>query len=130
MKKLLLAIIFIAQIALAKDAPPSLGSCSPYLDYYIYKCQAYKCSLNVPKLVRTKLEMEILGEKDGVCLYNYKYIVRNPQIPPAEIKMQCKLSERGKLEMANQFTKFKKGDIGIYINPPVNQVLNSECDVY
>jgi hypothetical protein len=48
--------------------------------------------------------MEVVGIENNLCNYNYKYIIRNPAIPPAEIKMKCALSENGKLEMANQFT--------------------------
>ena len=126
----ILSFFIFTQNALAKESPPSLGDCSEYSDYYIYKCQPFKCKLPVAKLVRTTLMMEVIGMEEGLCQYKYQYIIRNPKIPPSEIKMKCSLSERGKLEMANQFTAYKKGNIGIYINPPVNETLNKECHRY
>jgi len=132
MKAIILALLLLSQTSLAKETKktPSLGNCTEYMDYYIYKCQAFKCKLPVAKLVRTTLEMEVIGKEKDLCLYNYKYVIRDPRIPPTEIKNKCSLSQRGQLEMANQFTNYKKGDISVYATPPSNETLNKECHRY
>ena len=127
---LLIILLFSTSIAHAVDKPPSLGNCSEYTDYYIYKCQKFKCKLPVAKMTKTFLEMEVVEDAKQGCIYNYQYNIRNPQYPPTEIRMKCTLSEEGKLEMANQFTAYKKGNVGIYIDPPFNEVLAKECNRY
>lgn len=127
----IITLIIFSKISFAKDTPsPSLGNCSEYSDYYIYKCKPFKCKLPVAILIKTTLEMEVIGNEGESCLYKYKYIIRNPKIPPSEIKMTCSLSQRGKLEMSNQFTNYKKGNVNVYVNPPVNEILNKECSRY
>lgn len=131
----ILLIVILANASLAEEKKevfkPPLGSCSEYTDYYIYKCQPFKCSLNIAKIALTSLEMQVVGmNKDNLCEYNYKYNMRNPKFPPAEIKMKCSLSEAGALEMANQFTQYKNGDLNVYISPPYNEILSKECGRY
>ena len=132
MKVFILLLVLISSNSFAKDKKdlPSLGSCSAYTDYYIYKCQPFKCKLPVAKIAMTYLKMEAIKKTDQGCEYNYQYIIRDPKYPPAEIRMRCILSEKGALEMANQFTDYKKGNVGIYIDPPYSEILGKECNRY
>ena len=116
--------------SLVNKEKPSLGNCSEYSDYYIYKCTPFKCKLPIAKLVETSRIMEVLQMNDDICYFNYQFVVRDPKYPPTEIKFKCKLSEKGRLEMANQFTKYKEGDISMYMTPPQNPILNQECTLY
>lgn len=129
--RIFILLLLIASNAFAKEkALPSLGNCSPYTDYYIYKCKPFKCKLPVAKIAMTSLKMEVIKSTDQGCEYNYQYIIRDPKYPPAEIKMRCVLSEKGALEMANQFTSYKKGEVGVYIDPPYSEILSAECNRY
>lgn len=144
MKSLFLILITITSISFAaedeiKTQPvtripekkaklPSLGSCNEYSDYYIYKCMPFKCSLPVGNFEGVKREMETIGyNEDNTCLHKYSIVVRHPKFPAGEIRMTCNLSERGRLEMSNLFTLYKKGDLSVYTNPPLNNLLNQEC---
>lgn len=110
---------------------PPLGTCSEYTDYYMYQCKPYKCILPIAKLAMTSIQFQIIGMKeDKSCEIKYTYKMRNPKFPPAEIKMRCILSERGRLEIANQFTQYKKGNLNMYISPPYNETLGKECSRY
>ncbi len=110
---------------------PSLGTCDPYTDYYIYKCQPFKCRLQVADYAGAIRQMEALGlDENGLCQFNFKLEVNAPNFPKAELRFKCKLSTKGVLEMANQFTQYKKGKIEYYSNPPVNDILNKECRQY
>lgn len=139
MRILLLFCLFVSLNAFAVSSPkkvpvdkekPSLGTCSEYTDYYIYKCTPFKCKLPIARLVETTRIMEVLQKDGDTCYFNYQFVIRDPKYPPTEIKFKCKLSEKGRLEMANQFTKYKEGDIGIYMTPPQNPILNQECTLY
>jgi len=135
--------IFITQVCFAKQEKPAataekaseeekklpnLGSCDEYTDYSIYKCIPFKCKLSVGNFEGVYREMETIGYKDGLCLHDFSYIVRNKKFPAGEIRMHCKLSENGRLQMANLFTLYKRGDLSIYANPPVNKIINQECN--
>ncbi len=106
---------------------PNLGSCDEYTDYSIYKCIPFKCKLQVGNFEGVYREMETIGYENGLCLHNFSFIVRNKKYPPGEIRMKCSLSENGRLEMANLFTLYKRGNLSIYTNPPVSQIVNQEC---
>ena len=139
---LILLILCVAELCFASQAaapsakeepkkkPPALGNCDPYTDYYIYKCQPLKCKLPIANMPNVFREMETIGYEKNICLHNYKLIVRNPNYPPTDFKMRCRLSERGRLEMAAQFTNYKKGETDVYTNPPFNETLNQECEMY
>jgi hypothetical protein len=109
---------------------PSLGNCDPYSDYYIYQCKPFKCKIplkNMPGIFR---ELEIIGYENNLCIHKYKMISKSEKFPPSELKINCRLSEKGRLEIANQFTQYKKGKIEFYTNPPANPVVSSECQPY
>ncbi len=106
---------------------PSLGSCDEYTDYFIYKCMKFKCKLPVGYFEGVTREMETLGYEEDLCLHNYNIVVRNPKFPAGEIRIACKLSEQGRLELANLFTLYKKGELSVYTNPPMSKLLNQEC---
>lgn len=117
----------------ARELPqkmPSLGTCDPYTDYFIYKCQPFKCRLPVGSIPGVTREIEVLGMEKDRCLHNYKFEVRNPHFTNIDLKVSCKLSERGRLEMSHQFTEYKKGNVKIYANPQFNQILSKECNAY
>lgn len=127
----------VPQIQISKEAlkesqmkTPSLGTCDPYTDYYIYKCQKFKCRLPVGAITGINREMENLGVEKGLCIHNYKFEIRNPNFPSTDLRVSCKLSEKGRLEMANQFTEYKKGNTKLYANPEFSQLLSKECNVY
>ncbi len=109
---------------------PALGSCDPYSDYYIYQCKPFKCKLPIANMPAISREMEVIGYDKDLCLFNYKTMSRNPNFPPSDLKKACRLSEKGRLEMANQFTQYKKGKTEFYSHPPVNDVLGKECSPY
>jgi hypothetical protein len=109
---------------------PSLGSCDPYSDYFIYQCKPFKCSLNIANMPNASREMEVIGYENGLCIHNYKLSVRAPNLPPADFKITCRLSEKGRLEASNQFTSYKKGKIEVYSQPPYNETLSIECYPY
>jgi len=107
---------------------PSLGSCDEYTDYFIYKCMPFKCNLPIGNYKDVHREMEIIGEEDGKCIHNIKFIMRDKRFPPADSYIYCKLSENGKLEMANLFTRYKKGDLKVYTDPMLSKLLKQECE--
>lgn len=111
----------------AKKELPNLGSCDEYTDYSIYKCIPFKCRMQVANFEGVYREMETFGYQNGLCLHNFSFIIRNKKYPVGEIRMKCKLSENGRLEMANLFTLYKRGDLSVYANPPVSQIVNQEC---
>lgn len=108
---------------------PPLGTCDESTDYKIYKCQEFKCKMPVISAGNVKRSMEIVGKEGAICFFNYKIEVRHPKFPPADFSFNCKLSPEGALEVANQFTEYKKGNIEIYNNPPYSEVLNKECEI-
>ena len=130
--RILLLLLFYSITALAEDEPkkPSLGNCSEYSDYYIYKCQPFKCKLPIGNLDNTYREMETIGYEEGYCVHKYSFIIRAKNIQATDFKMKCKLTEKGKLEMSNLFTQYKKGKTSVYINPPYNELLSKECTAY
>ena len=106
---------------------PSLGDCSEYTDSYIYQCKEFKCRLplKIPGVVR---QIEILGYDGEKCTYRFALIVRHKDYPPVDLRMLCKLSEKGRLEIANQFTRYKKGDTTVYASPETNPIYGKECE--
>lgn len=109
---------------------PSLGSCDPYSDYFIYQCKPFKCKLNIANMPNASREMEVIGYEKGLCIHNYKLSVRAPNLPPADFKITCRLSEKGRLEASNQFTQYKKGKVEVYSQPPYSETLSTECYPY
>ena len=87
-----------------------LGTCNEYSDYYIYQCSPFKCELPIKNRPGVLKKMEVIGYQEGKCLYKYSYMIRNPKFPPTDFRLTCKLSERGRLEISNQFTRYKKGE--------------------
>jgi hypothetical protein len=124
---IILLLLLLASFASAKN---DLGNCNEYSDYYIYKCQAFKCKLSLGKDLQVWREMETVGYQGGLCIHKYNMIIRHPKFPATSFKNLCKLSERGRLEMAELFTKYKKGDIEVYLNPPFSETLSRECEIY
>lgn len=109
---------------------PSLGTCDPYTDYFIYKCKPFKCRLPVGAIPGITREMETIGYEKDLCVHNYKFIIRNSHFPPSDLKMSCHLSEKGRLEMSHLFTQYKKGKTDVYANPQFNEILSKECNAY
>ncbi|MEK6734772.1 MAG: hypothetical protein AABY27_06700 [Pseudomonadota bacterium] len=109
---------------------PILGDCSEYTDYYIYKCTPFKCKLPIDGMPGVYREMETIGFEQGYCIHKYKFMIRTRKFTPTDLKMSCKLTEKGRLELANQFTAYKKGDTQIYANPENTDTLNQECWMY
>lgn len=107
---------------------PSLGSCDEYTDYFIYKCKPYRCKLQIANYQNVYRVMETKGEENGKCIHNIKFEMRNPHFKSADSYVYCKLSENGKLEMANLFTRYKKGDLKVYTDPMLSNLLKQECD--
>ena len=117
----------------AKNAPkelPSLGTCDEYTDYFIYKCKPFKCRLSVGTMPGVTREMETIGYEGDVCVHKYKFMIRNPHFAPTDIKISCNLSEKGRLEMAKEFTDYKKGKVDVYSNPEFTDTLGKECNAY
>jgi len=108
---------------------PNLGSCSEYSDYYIYKCTPFACSLPVGKYQGIKRTMETKGFEEDKCVHKYVYVIREKKFPSADIRVECKLSELGRREMAALFTQYKNGNTSVYTYPEMNQVLSKECNV-
>ncbi|MCT4635007.1 MAG: hypothetical protein N4A31_02000 [Rickettsiales bacterium] len=106
---------------------PSLGSCDEYTDYYIYQCMPHKCSLQIGDYVGVTRTMETIGYKDNLCVHNIVFRMRNPKYPPSESYIYCKLNEQGRLEMANSFTRYKKGDLKAYVDPVMSKELKNQC---
>lgn len=106
---------------------PSLGSCDEYTDYYIYQCMPQKCSLQIGGYVGVTRTMETIGYKDNLCVHNIVFRMRNPKYPSSESYIYCKLNEQGRLEMANLFTRYKKGDLKAYVDPVMSKELKSQC---
>lgn len=110
------------------DKPlPSLGTCDEYTDYYIYQCIPHKCSLQIGGYVGVTRTMETLGYKDNLCVHNIVFRMRNPKYPASESYIYCKLNEQGRLEMANSFTRYKKGELEAYVNPVMSKQLKNQC---
>ncbi len=114
--------------ATPNKAPP-LGNCDENTDYKIYKCEVFKCKMPIVSVGDVKRTMEVVGMDKGLCIFNYKLEIRHAQFQPSDFRFACKLSSNGALEMANQFTEYKKGNIEIYNNPPYSEILNKECAV-
>ena len=112
-----------------QNKTPPLGNCDESTDYKIYKCKAFKCKMPIVSVGDVKRTMEVVGMDKDLCLFNYKLEIRHPQFQPSDFRFACKLSSNGVLEMANQFTEYKKGNIEIYNNPPYSETLNKECAV-
>ena len=53
----------------------------------------------------------------------------NKAYSPAESYIYCNLSETGRLEMANLFTRYKKGELKVYTKPTLSPLLKKECQV-
>lgn len=106
---------------------PSLGSCDEYTDYFIYQCMPHKCSLQIGNYEGVTRVMETIGYKDNLCVHNIVFRMRNKKYPPSESYIYCNLNEQGRLEMANLFTRYKKGDLQAYTNPVMTKELKSQC---
>lgn len=106
---------------------PSLGSCDEYTDYYIYQCTPFKCRLQIGPYQGVEREMEVLGYENNKCVHKIKFIMRNKAYPPSESFISCRLNERGRLQMANLFTRYKKGDLKAYIDPVMPLDLKQQC---
>ncbi len=107
---------------------PSLGSCDEYTDYFIYQCMPFKCRLQIGNQEIYR-QMETIGYQDNKCVHNIKFLMLNKAYPPAESYIYCNLSETGRLEMANLFTRYKKGDLKVYTKPTLSPLLKQECQV-
>jgi hypothetical protein len=127
---LLLAPYLSSSEETIKQEKPDLGTCDEYTDYYIYKCKPFKCELKVGKENDITRSIETIGFEKDRCVHKYINRIQHPSFPPTEFKISCELSERGLLEMSALFTKYKKGDIEVYINPPYSEVLSQECNIY
>lgn len=130
-----ISLLFFSTFCLAeqdakKKEKPNLGSCSEYTDYYIYKCEPFSCKLPVAGMPGVTREMETTGYEKGYCIHKYKLSIRNKNFPFTDLKMSCKLTKEGRLELANQFTKYKEGETSVYANPSVNDVVSKECSMY
>ena len=116
--------------AQAPEIPlPSLGSCDEYTDYFIYQCMPFKCRLQVGNYQETYRQMETIGYQDNKCVHNIKFLMLNKAYSPAESYIYCNLSETGRLEMANLFTRYKKGELKVYTKPTLSPLLKKECQV-
>lgn len=113
-----------------KKEKPSLGTCSEYTDYFIYKCEPFACKLPVAGMPGVTREMETIGYEKGYCVHKYKLSIRNKNFPFTDFKMACNLTKEGRLELANQFTQYKEGKVSVYANPSVNDVVSKECSMY
>ena len=107
---------------------PSLGTCNEYTDYYIYQCMPFKCNLQIGQYEDVYREMETIGYEKDLCIHNIRFIMRNKAFPPAEFNLFCKLSKNGRLEMANLFTRYKKGEIKVYVDTIMSKELKKECN--
>lgn len=134
MKYLFLALLSISNFCFATSKQtaqiklPNLGTCDEYTDYFIYKCKPYTCRLQIGNYNNVYRIMETKGEEDGRCIHNIKFEMRSPRFKAADSYIYCKLSENGKLEMANLFTRYKKGDLKVYTDPMLSDLLKKECD--
>jgi len=138
MKQIFIILLLITNLCFAEDQAkkeedkkPDLGSCDEYTDYYIYKCQPFVCKLPVAYLPGVTRQMEVIGFENGACTYKFKIMIRNPKFTPTDIKKICHLSQAGRLEVANEFTQYKKGKVDVYTNPPPSsERLTKECHMY
>jgi hypothetical protein len=113
-----------------KKKLPPLGNCSEDTDYKIYKCQAFSCKLPVISDGNVTRNMEVIGYDVDLCLFNYSLEIRHKNYPSVDFRFRCRLSSEGVLEMANQFSEYKNGNLDIYNNPPYNETLTKECSLY
>jgi hypothetical protein len=128
MKSYFLCFLLLSNLVYAGDAPlPSLGSCDEYTDYYIYKCMPQKCTLQIGAYQGVYREMETLGYDGDVCIHNIRFMIRNKAAPSTDYNLYCKLSENGRLEMANLFTRYKKGEVKVYVDTIMSKELKKEC---
>lgn len=113
----------------AKAPPtlPDLGTCSEYTDYYIYQCQPFTCSLPLAKSPGVRREMSTLGFQGDKCLHEIIIRVRHESFRQADMRIHCALSQEGRAEMANLFTRYKKGNLAAYTNRSLGPKLKKEC---
>jgi len=136
--KLCFLLLFIAGVCNAtaatsdkveKKDKPSLGTCDQYTDYYIYKCQPFKCKLPIQGFPGVFREMETIGYEKGMCLHKYTLVIRSDLFPSTDLRYTCRLSEAGRVKLAHHFKRYKEGDIEIYSNPPATDSSSDECSL-
>jgi len=113
--------------AKAPIKPPVLGTCSEYTDYYIYECIPFTCSLPVPDNPEVSREMTTTGMNGEYCVHNITYKVRHESFNKKDIKIHCMLTQEGRAEAANQFTRYKQGLTGVYKSRATSPRLKKEC---
>lgn len=110
-----------------KNPIPDLGTCNEYSDYYIHECHPFKCSMPLANHPGVTREMSTSGFEKNKCIHQIILKVRHENFRQADIKINCKLSTEGRAEMANLFTRYKKGDITAYTNRSFTSILGKEC---
>lgn len=110
-----------------KNPLPELGTCSEHTDYYISQCQPFSCFLGIANTPGVYREMTTLGFQGDKCLHKITLKVRHPDFRQGDIHISCKLSPEGRAEMANLFTRYKKGDLSAYTKRSLDPKLGKEC---
>ena len=103
-----------------------LGTCQ-YLDYYVYYCKPFSCSLKMPVPGSYKLTFKVEEQNGGNCLLNYKFDVTNAQGEKLPFKISCNLTAEGVEAFRYQWKYYSNGYVDILTKRSDDPLLRKQC---
>jgi len=127
-----LFVIFTSAFAKANnEINMEFGNCYG-IGYYINNCKPFTCNFTLDvgalqKGTRVKVILNVQGQEENKCIYNYKTIVKQENSGDFEIPVRCALSENGKAALLTELDKYLKGDADVFLQSTENKTLKKEC---
>ena len=106
----------------------NVGTCG-YLDYYIYYCKPFKCTLKMPIPGYPKVDFVVEGKKGNQCRLSYEFHTVRMSGEPYPIKLQCNLVESGLEAFRYQWKYYKDGYVDMFTKHSDNKLLRKQCVV-
>lgn len=104
-----------------------LGSC-PYLDYYIYYCKPYTCSLKMPVPGEYKLTFYVKGhDSQNICNINYNIDTVSKSGDKIPFKIRCKLTKDGLESLRYQWKYYSSGYVDVFTRRSDDPLLKKQC---